>query len=30
MQVAGKFDDFKETIDYCEVRSIFKNKLDKI
>lgn len=26
----GKFDDFKEVIDYCEVRTYIQNKLDKI
>lgn len=26
----GKFDDFKEVIDYCEVRIYIQNKLDKI
>jgi uncharacterized protein len=26
----GKFDDFKEVIDYCEVRTYMQDKLDKI
>ncbi|MDD2886871.1 MAG: phosphoesterase [Aliarcobacter sp.] len=26
----GKFDDFKEVIDFCEVRTYIQNKLDKI